>query len=161
MYILDANVFIEAARRYYALDLVPAFWKALEKHGKAGAVITIDRVEQELVKNQDDLEKWFSGNFKAYIKSSKSSNITTTFGEILTWVMSQQQYTDAAKSEFATVADGWIIAYAKFHNLTIVTHEVLDLKIKRKIPMPNVCNQFDVKYINTFELLRALNVKFN
>ena len=28
VYVLDANVFIEAARRYYAFDLVPRFWTA-------------------------------------------------------------------------------------------------------------------------------------
>jgi len=29
IYVLDANVFIEAARRYYAFDIAPAFWANL------------------------------------------------------------------------------------------------------------------------------------
>ncbi len=29
VYLLDANVFITASRRYYAFDLVPTFWSAL------------------------------------------------------------------------------------------------------------------------------------
>ena len=28
-YVLDANVFIEAHQRYYALDVCPGFWLAL------------------------------------------------------------------------------------------------------------------------------------
>jgi Zn-dependent peptidase ImmA (M78 family) len=37
-YVLDANVFIEAARRYYALDLAPGFWQKLTQYASAGAV---------------------------------------------------------------------------------------------------------------------------
>jgi len=29
VYVLDANVFIEAARRYYAFDIAPKFWDTL------------------------------------------------------------------------------------------------------------------------------------
>lgn len=43
-YVLDANVFIEAARRYYAFDLAPAFWRALIKHAIQGRVLSIDRI---------------------------------------------------------------------------------------------------------------------
>lgn len=28
-YLLDANVLMEAARRYYAFDIAPGFWQAL------------------------------------------------------------------------------------------------------------------------------------
>lgn len=43
-YVLDANVFIEAARRYYAFDLAPRFWESLEHHAANGRVRSIDRV---------------------------------------------------------------------------------------------------------------------
>ena len=29
LYLLDANVFIEAAKGYYAFDIAPRFWEAL------------------------------------------------------------------------------------------------------------------------------------
>ena len=47
-YVLDANVFIEAAHRYYAFDLAPRFWESLEHHAANGRVRSIDRVRQEL-----------------------------------------------------------------------------------------------------------------
>ncbi|MHB9112955.1 MAG: DUF4411 family protein, partial [Thermoleophilia bacterium] len=40
-YLLDANVFIEAANRYYAFDLVPAFWQALIDHATNGELLSI------------------------------------------------------------------------------------------------------------------------
>lgn len=48
VYVLDANVFIQAARRYYAFDLAPAFWRALVDHASEGRVQSIDRVLREL-----------------------------------------------------------------------------------------------------------------
>ena len=160
MYVLDSNVFIEASRRYYGHDFAPAFWTALEANAKAGKVLTIDRVELELNKMKDDLSTWMQASFKTFVKPSNDVNVATVYSGMVGWVVAQPQYLPGAKSEFATVADGWLIAYAKHHGLTLVTHEVLDPHSKKRVPMPNVCQQFGVDYINTFELIRKLNVKF-
>ena len=36
VFLLDANVFIEAAKRYYAFGIAPGYWDALIKHAGAG-----------------------------------------------------------------------------------------------------------------------------
>jgi hypothetical protein len=77
------------------------------------------------------------------------------------WARQQGQFTEAAKAEFADKADAWLIAYAKAKNLVLVTHEVLDRFIQKKIPMPNVCEAFDVTYVDTFAMLRELEAQFN
>ena len=76
-----------------------------------------------------------------------------------TWVQ-QGQFTPAAKAEFAAAADGWIAAYAREIEATVVTLETYDANIKRKVKLPNVCRQFKIDYINTFDLLRRLGVSF-
>jgi len=81
------------------------------------------------------------------------------YRQIITWATSQPQFTEAAKSEFASVADSWLIACAMAHNYVLVTHEVYAPDIKRKIPIPNVCQAFNISYINTFEMLRRLKVR--
>jgi len=47
-YILDANVFIEAYKRYYAFDLCPGFWRSIEHYGAQGKLASIDRVRDVL-----------------------------------------------------------------------------------------------------------------
>lgn len=47
-YLLDANVFIEAKRRYYAFDICPGFWDALLMQHENAKVASIDRVKKEL-----------------------------------------------------------------------------------------------------------------
>lgn len=57
-------------------------------------------------------------------------------------------------------ADTWVLSFALANSYTIVTHEVLDLNIKKRIPIPNVCRVFDIDYCDTFELLRELKFSF-
>jgi hypothetical protein len=73
----------------------------------------------------------------------------------------RSQFTQAARAEFATVADGWVVAYAKAHGLKVVTHEVYAPNIKKRVKIPNVCVEFSVDYCNTFEMLQELGVKFS
>ena len=63
IYVLDTNVFIEAARRYYAFDIAPHFWQMLNDHANHGHILSIDRVKVELERGKDELAEWASGSF--------------------------------------------------------------------------------------------------
>ena len=45
-------------------------------------------------------------------------------------------------------------------NATVVTQESFVPVGSKKVKVPNICRDFDVKYINTIELLRKLEAKF-
>jgi hypothetical protein len=51
------------------------------------------------------------------------------------------------------------MAYAAVNGLTVVTHEEYAPAAKKRVPMPNVCLEFDIPYVNTFEMLDELGVK--
>jgi hypothetical protein len=53
-----------------------------------------------------------------------------------------------------------MVAYAKANGLAVVTHEEYAPDVRRKVPIPNVCIEFGVEYVNTFEMLRDLKVQF-
>ncbi|GBD90789.1 hypothetical protein BMS3Abin04_01508 [bacterium BMS3Abin04] len=163
-YILDTNVFIEAFRRYYSFDIAPSFWEFLINTAKTKKIISIDRVYSELTNGNDVLAEWIEKKFRfAFIDTKNNSEILNKYAELMNWAVNQTQYSQNAIDEFARVenADPWLIAIAIVNNFTIVTHEVFDTQIKKKIPIPNVCKEFNVDYINTFEMLRKLNFKFN
>lgn len=159
-YVLDANVFIEAARRYYAFDLAPKFWESLVHHAANGQIKSIDRVKQELERGKDNLATWVKEHFGHAFASTDETDILQSFREIMTWVNGQSQFSDAAKADFAKGADGWLVAYAKVKGCMVVTHELPAPDAKRKVPIPNVCQTFDVQFIDTFEMLRTLGVRF-
>jgi hypothetical protein len=159
-YILDANVFIEAARRYYALDLAPRFWQSLIDHASNGRVMSIDRVQQELGRGNDDLAEWANGPFSSAFMSTAATEVIDAYREMMAWVQSQGQFSDVAKADFASGADGWLVAYAKANGCVVVTHEALDPYVRRKVPIPNLCEEFDVRWVDTFAMLRDLGVRW-
>ena len=158
-YLLDANVFIEAARRYYAFDLVPKFWDVLVDLASHGRVESIDRVKDELQRGEDQLSQWITDHFSDAFASTSDDDVIDSYGQIMTWVMNQTQYKQAAKEEFARVADGWLVAYAHSKGHTLVTHEVPSQGSKKKVAIPDVCQAFNVSYLDTFRMLRDLGVR--
>ena len=158
-YLLDANVFIEAARRYYAFDLVPRFWTSLQELAQGGRICSIDRVKQEIGRGRDRLAEWSASDFADGFVSTDTSDVLAEFRNVMAWVTAQVQFADAAKEEFAAGADGWLVAYAKAKDYVVVTHEQLSPDVRRRVPIPNVCGAFGVRYVDTFEMLRELRVR--
>jgi hypothetical protein len=64
VYILDTNVFIEAADRYYGFDFAPGLWISLINYADTGKLGSIDRVKHELQRGKDDLASWVNEHFK-------------------------------------------------------------------------------------------------
>ena len=161
VYVLDANVFIEAARRYYAFDLRSRFWDILLDRADNGVIESIDLVKKELEKGkgkdgeEDELAVWANGDFSHAFCSTDEEEIIKSYGKLMT----QPQYTEAAKAQFANVPDGWLVAYALAKGRVVVTQEVLKPDIKTRVPIPNVCEPFHIRYIDTFAMLRELGAR--
>ena len=153
-YVLDANVFIEAHKRYYAFDICPGYWAALLNHHHGGGLRSIDRVRDELVGKGDALSSWAQGLPDSFFVGSGDPAVSALFANVVTWLQAQPQYLPAAKAAFAAGADGWLVAYAKAQNLIVATDEIPNPGIKRRVPIPNVYDAFGVDYVGTFELLR-------
>ena len=161
VYVLDANVFIQAARHYYAFDLVPAFWKCLIDYAEAGHIRSIDRVKKELERGNDPLRDWARDEFGGAFASTDEEDVVDVYTDIINWAQHNAQFTDAAKAEFAGAADPWLVAYARVKTCVTVTLEQPEPYLRKKIKLPDVCRAFNVRFINTFEMLRELGVCFS
>jgi predicted nucleic acid-binding protein len=160
-FLLDADVFIAAARRYYAFDLAPRFWQELIAGSNTGQVASIDKVKEELLKGNDALARWAKDRFGGFL-STDSSAVVQAYGQVMNWAEGQNHFTEAALEDFASGADGWLAAFAIANQCTIVTNEVsAPPEKKSKIKIPNVCQQFGVHYVDTFRMLRELKIRFS
>ena len=161
IFVLDSSIFIEAKKRYYAFDIVPTFWEKLAELAKEGKLCSIDRVRNELTKKDDELKQWIKNSFDSYFHSTSDDTILMFYRELMEWSSSNKQFNEEAKREFATadIADAWLIAYAKVNNCIVATEERLNLNKKSKILIPNVCNEFKIEYVDTFQMLRQLEVR--
>ena len=161
-YLLDANAFIQAKRRFYGLDFCPGYWRTLIWHRQQGRLCSVDQVQDELLRGGDDLADWVEQQFGATsFADTATPPVATVYAQMLAWVMAQPQFLDSAKAEFQQVADGWLAAFAKASGYVVVTLEEFDPVIRKKVPLPNVCRAFDVETITPFEMLRRLKVQLN
>lgn len=68
LYLLDANVLIDANRDYYPLDRVPEFWDWLVDCGTTQHVkIPLEMYEEVLAGKEDDLTRWLKDNREALL----------------------------------------------------------------------------------------------
>lgn len=160
-YLLDANALIEAAKRYYAFDIAPTFWAQLVQYAQQGVIVSIDRVKDEIDKGKDDLSDWCNNHFHSAFNHTQDQAVLGAYAEIMRWAQTQSQYTHSARQELAQAenADAWVVAYAKAHGCIVVTHERHDPNIRRRIPIPTVCQAFGVACMDTFAMMRQLGMK--
>ena len=158
-YVLDANVFIEAARRYYAFDIAPRFWQILIDHASSGQVFSLDHVKAELMRGKDELAEWAKNDFHESFVSTENDEVIAAYRRIMIWSQGQAKFTESAKVEFARAADAWLVAYAVAKGCIVVTHEQFNSESKARIKIPNVCQVFGVRYVDTFQMMRELGVK--
>ena len=141
------------------MDFSPAYWDMIDKHIEDGSVLILDQVYQELTKGDSDVSEW--------IKERKDSGLVQKFHDEATQEeykkivdhVARGDYKPEVIAEFLTGADPWIIAACKAHDMVLVTKETYSTS-KKKVKIPNICREFDVEYINDFEMIRRLEAKF-
>ena len=162
-YLLDSDVFIAAKNSYYAFAICPGFWDSLIHHHGAGDVCSIDRVRGELLagRKTEDLVQWVKKQLPpAFFVDTDEEAVTHAYGQGMLWVQRNTQYFDQAKAKFATEADGWLVAHAMVHGVTVITNEQPRPQSRNRILLPDVCTQFSVVFKDTFAMLHDLAVRY-
>lgn len=164
VYVVDSNFFIQAHRASYPLDVAPSFWAKVKQLADESKIISIDKVKNEIYKNEDELKLWCENNLpNTFFKDTNS--VLSQYSRIVGWASSQgDHYLPNAFAEFldADEADAWLISYTLADNLNriIVTHELSEPARRNKIKIPDVCIANSVQFCNTIEMLRRLGEKF-
>ena len=157
LYLLDANVLIDANRDYYSIDRVPEFWEWLIDVGSSGHVKIPLEVYEEIKEGKDDLAKW--------IKESQASEVLLLLEEVdvslVSHVTDEGYAPDLTDDDVEKIGrDPFLIAYALANQMErcVVTTEVSKPKKQRaNRHQPDVCNSLKVLWCNTFEFIRTLN----
>ncbi|WP_433588594.1 DUF4411 family protein [Pseudomonas koreensis] len=159
-HLLDANTLIEAKNRYYGMTICPGYWEWLLLKNRALTLASIAPVRDELTRGNDELAGWARENH-GFFHSTTDQITQEAFSRIAELVAHQApKMKVGAMEDFLSGADPWLIAKAMTTGATVVTHEVLNYDAKRKFIIPNICEQLDIPFLNTFELLHRLEAKF-
>jgi hypothetical protein len=158
MYLLDANVFIDAKNRYFAFDIVPAFWDWLVAQHQAGKAFTVQAVYDEVIGGGDDLAAWMKSQPASFRLAPTAADSASLAG-VSTWAQTYG-FKAAAVSEFLQSADYFIVAQALTLGHTVVTHETPDPAAKKRVKIPDACVAVGVAWVSPFTWLRSEGAKF-
>jgi len=157
LYLLDANVLIDANRDYYPIERVPEFWEWLENAGEKGHVKTPIEVYEEISEGKDALANWAKQEqIKTALLFQEEVDVS-----LVSYATDHGYASDLTDDEVEKIGrDPFLIAYALKDkgNRCLVTTEISKPKrLRANRHLPDVCADLGVGCYNTFEFLRALN----
>jgi hypothetical protein len=157
LYLLDANVLIDANRDYYPLNRVPEFWEWLVNAGENGNVKIPLEVYEEISDGNDELANWAKQEqIRKALLLQEEVDVS-----LVSYATDHGYASDLTDDEVVKIGrDPFLIAYALTDkdNRYLVTTEVSKPSRQRaNRHLPNVCNDLGVKCYNTFEFVRALD----
>jgi len=157
LYLLDANVLIDANRDYYPIDRVPEFWEWLADAGENNRVKIPLEVYEEIKEGDDGLAEWIKNDQnKEALLFEEDVDV-----RLVSRVTDDGYANDLSDDEVEKIGrDPFLVAYAiaDEDNRCIVTTEVSKPSRERaNRHLPDVCGTFDVPCANTFQFVRALD----
>jgi rRNA-processing protein FCF1 len=158
IYCIDTNVLIQAWQKYYSPDFCPDYWEVLNLLGQRGKIFIPEAVNDEIIKTEDALSKWLK---KSDIPVKKVNELVTKcLKDIYAKDEKHKYLVDNTKAR--SLADPWVIAHAIQEKAIVVTKEVKVTVISSpRIKIPNVCENMGVHWIDDFELIRRMGMKFS
>ncbi len=164
VYVVDSNFFIQAHRVSYPLDVAFSFWDKVKQLAIENKIISVDKVKQEVYRNEDALKHWCENNLPGgFFKDT--TEVLNDYGQVAAWAQSKSaHYLSNALAEFlnADEADAWLISYAlaDSKNRIIITHEISEPNRRNKIKIPDACLANGIQFANTIEMFRQLEERF-
>ena len=155
LYLLDANVLIDANRDYYPIARVPEFWDWLiHVAGRSQVKVPLEIYEELMVKD-DALTHWLKNHQQQVLLDEDVRR------ELVAHVTANGYAEDLDDEEIVKIGrDPFLIAYALADSSSrrVVTTETSRPKrLRANRHLPDVCDNFHVLHCDTFEFLRTLN----
>jgi len=157
-YCLDTNILIQAWQKYYSPNFCANYWEVLNQLGESNKIFLPEEVRDEILKTDDKLASWVKSCKIPIIRTNQ--NVTENLSKIYAANPLHKFLVDNTK--LRSLADPWVIAHAMSRNATVVTKEVKVTAVSSKrIKIPNVCENMNIRYINDFTMIRELKLKFS
>lgn len=167
LYLLDANTLIDAKRDYYPIDRIPEFWEWIVYYGNQGDIKIPIEVYEEFSDTRDkDGKKDALAEWAEKIEVKESLLFKEEAEQDLVARITYGGYvahpTDEELKKIGR--DPFLISYAlkDIENRCIVTTE--SSKPSRNGAnrhIPDVCNDFHIRCINNFQMIREMNFSTN
>ena len=118
------------------------------------------QVYQELLDGQDEIVNWARERKNSGMFVDPSITVQKEVRGVVSYVV--RSYPDnQARRRFLRRADPWIIAHAIAEGGVVVSLESRVRPSSQQVKIPNVCDQYSVKCINTYDMIRQLGASWD
>jgi hypothetical protein len=157
LHLLDANVLITAHRLYYPLDRVPEFWEWLVQMGSDKRLKVPLEMIEEVCDGTDDLATWLSDDrHRSALQLDEQADVI-----LVQHAINNGYAPDLNDQEIEILGrDPFLLAYALRDRAArcVVTTEVSKpRRLRANRHLPDVCNQLQITWMDSFGLVRALD----
>ena len=111
-------------------------------------------VKHEIEKTDDGLKKWVQD--RPYLFRDETPEANANIRQILAKF---PQLIDSSKGR--SMADPWVIAHAMSEGAIVVTKELPNSSVSKRIKIPDVCDAFGVEWMNDFDFVDEIGIKFS
>jgi hypothetical protein len=159
LYLLDANVLIDANRDYYPIPRVPPFWEWLIDMGNENKVKVPLEIYEEIKDAKGDLPRWLK------LSETKSALLLREDADVglVQRVFEQAYVSNPSDDDVEKVGrDPFLIAYAlsdQGQRCVVTTEVSKPKKTYANRHIPDVCADFGIPCCNTFDLVRDLDFR--
>lgn len=157
-YLIDTDILIAAKNLHYGLDFCPAFGDWLVHANRAGKLLSIEAVYDDLAAGDDELATWAKARDDGFFVAPIETDLAA-LGRVTQWINDHQVYTPAAKQTFLGCSDYFVVSQALAGGHTVITHEKPENSVNR-VKIPSVCVALRVKYMTPWQMLRAEKARF-
>lgn len=126
-----------------------------------GNLVAPKRVYREVAEHknhQDELAKWVKHRREKGLCISPSKRVQALVGQVEEFVFTKYRSVEAW--DFSRGGDAWVVAHALDSQGIVVTKESFLHPDAQKARIPDVCDHFDIKCVDTLQMMRLLKAKF-
>ena len=157
LYLLDANVLIDADRDYYPIQRVPGFWNWLVYLGEQEQVRVPWEVYVKVTDANDDLASWLKDHRDTLLLSEN------VIPDLVNYVISEGYADDLTDDEIEKLnEDPFLIAYAladSERRRVVTTERSRPSRERANRHIPDVCDGLGVCHRNTVQLIDELDFR--
>jgi len=163
LYLLDANTLIDAKRDYYPISRVPEFWDWIIYQGQQGKIKIPIEVYEEFSDTKDkDGEKDALATWADQVEVKDALLFEEVAEQDLVARITYGGYVaNPTDDELKKIGrDPFLLSYAlkDIDNRCIVTTESSKpSRLGANRHVPDVCNDFNLRCINNFQMIREMN----
>ncbi len=165
LYLLDANVLIDANRDYYPVERIPEFWGWLLEMGTRGRIKIPQEFFEEVIyplppdDRPDPLVEWLRTNEDLIVLDEEASV------DLVAQITEEGYASDLSDEEIEKIGrDPFLVAYALVDiqgRCVVTTEHSKPSRTRGNRKLPDVSRDFDVRCITTFDLIQELDFHTN